>query len=71
MPERREFILECQYVGGKVWTPDGLYALEGQNEEVVRCMDCKDYGDCMGTPWCWEFDHGTQPDGFCKWGVCK
>ena len=70
MSERREFILECQYIGGKVWTPDGLYALEGANEEVIRCRDCDYYAPtrCL----CRRTDAILlDGDGHCSWGKRK
>lgn len=37
------------------------------NEQIVRCKDCRHYYQEMET--CLYFDRGQgEPDGFCKWG---
>lgn len=52
-------------------------------EEIVRCRDCEHYDETEVHTWELErrkmptcgrfasFLHGTQPDGYCAWGVRK
>lgn len=65
----REYAMECEHTSGEVWTPVGLYAIDGTNDRIVRCRDCGKHGeDSRGNLTCRLFEdfvHSTEPDGFC------
>lgn len=67
----REYAIECELASGDVWTPVGLYAIDGVNQRVIRCSECGLRGsDAEGGLTCrrWpESIHSTDPHGFCSW----
>ena len=75
MREPREFVFRCEHMGGTTWTVEHQWAIEGEAEEVVRCMDCKYYiEDSESCTWFHTLPFGdevevmTHPNGFCAWG---
>lgn len=75
--ETREYVIECEHTSGDVWTPVGLYAIDGTNPRVVRCWDCKHGGldqtehEFRKPIWCglWGVDRAV--DWFCASGAPK
>lgn len=66
MGERAEFIGTYENMGLDVWSVDDQIA--DIRNRIVRCRDCEELSDALGTPWCDEFDHGTSLNGYCAWG---
>lgn len=66
-----EFVMDCEHVGGNVWSPEALWAIRGQNSEVTRCYRCK-WGTVIGTGklvHCKLHDRMTLLDDFCSMGA--
>ena len=65
----REYAIECDHISGDVWTPVHLFAVDGMNDHVIRCRDCRLHGeDSRGGLTCRlfaDFVHSTEPDGYC------
>lgn len=73
-----EFIVPCYEEAGLLWV-HGVHGKVGENQEVVRCRDCRfaepDNGErkqFAGTFWCAllteGLGHNVLPDDFCAWG---
>ena len=64
----REYVIRCEHTSGDVWTPVGLYAIDGEEPRVVRCRDCAhhDGGNCCTLL---EFCTVGIDAGFCAWGA--
>lgn len=71
MSKTKEFVFRCEHMGGTTWTVEHQWAIEGEAEEVVRCVDCVSYDESIGAGWCWACDCGTRDDGFCHRGERK
>lgn len=41
MSGTREYVIECEHTAGDVWTPVGLFAIDGEEPRVTRCRDCR------------------------------
>lgn len=65
----REYVIECDKVSGDVWSPRGLFAYEGVNDQIIRCAACGLSGhDAHGGLTCDRYPesrHDTDPRGFC------
>lgn len=72
----REYVIRCEHTAGSVWTPVGLYAIDGEDPRVVRCGDCAHYHERFNG--CDEFGDESrgefvtvEPGGFCAWGETR
>lgn len=59
----REYVIRCEHTAGSVWTPVGLYAIDGEDPRVTRCRDCV-----------WHYDGCPMPlvtddTDFCSFGI--
>ena len=71
MGERREFIGTYEHMGGKTFSIDVQWAIQGEAEEIIRCRNCVNFNDSMGIGWCDSTQCGTPENGFCHRGEMR
>lgn len=66
----REYVIRCEHTAGSVWTPVGLYAIDGEDPRVTRCGMCAHYeeGEVSGCALLDFATEGMAASGFCAWG---